>query len=41
MNLTAGQHAMLAYAVSVALLWGYAVMLWYSARSRRKNQKPE
>jgi len=41
MNLSAGQHALLAYAVTVVLLWGYAVTLWVKARAHRQLQKPE
>ena len=28
-------HAVAAYAVTVLLLWGYAAVLWLSARRRR------
>lgn len=33
-------HAIAAYAVTVILLWGYAMVLWLSARQRRVNGKP-
>lgn len=38
MNMTAGQHAILAYAISVALLWGYGLTLWLSARAQKQNR---
>jgi hypothetical protein len=31
-------YTMLAYAVSVALLWGYALRLWLLARALRRRE---
>lgn len=32
-------HAVAAYAVTILLLWGYAMTLWLSARRRRINSQ--
>ncbi len=33
--MSATTHAVAAYAVTILLLWGYAMTLWLSARRRR------
>jgi hypothetical protein len=39
--MTGSQYTVIAYALGLTLLWGYALHLWFAARSCRRSGGPE